>query len=97
VPNPTASAVFRAGDLTDRSTYFRNDLVRAAIPGAQTDPYTFLTNIAAAPAIAALAIAAQQQIAILFETDSTVVVDPDGVGTFFEVPIAGPLSETLNF
>ena len=32
VPNPTASAIFRAGDLTDRSTYFRNDLVRAAIP-----------------------------------------------------------------
>src|SRR5262249_15142214 len=25
VPNPTASAIFRAGDLTDRSTYFRND------------------------------------------------------------------------
>jgi hypothetical protein len=97
VPNPTASAIFRAGDLTDRSTYFRNDLVRAAIPGAQTDPHTFLTNIAAVPAIAALAIAAQQQIAIFFETDGAVVVDPDGVGTFFEVPIAGPLPETLNF
>src|SRR2546425_13138055 len=34
VPNPTASAIFRAGDLTDRSTYFRNNLVRAARPGA---------------------------------------------------------------
>src|SRR5437899_4300185 len=96
VPNPTASAIFRAGDLTDRSTYFRNDLVRA-IPGAQTDPHTFLTNIAAVPAIARAAIAAQQQIAIFFETDGAVVVDPDGVGTFFEVPIAGPLPETLNF
>ena len=30
VPNPTASAIFRAGDLVDRSTFFRNDLVRAA-------------------------------------------------------------------
>ena len=49
------------------------------------------------PAIAALAIAAQQQIAIFFETDGAVVVDPDGVGAFFEVPIAGPLPETLNF
>src|SRR3989475_129905 len=96
VPNPTASAIFRAGDLTDRSTYFRNDLVRA-IPGAQTDPHTFLTNIAAVPAIARAAIAAQQQIAIFFETDGAVVVDPDGVGAFFEVPIAGPLPETLNF
>jgi hypothetical protein len=26
VPNPTATAIFRAGELTDRSTFFRNDL-----------------------------------------------------------------------
>jgi hypothetical protein len=26
VPNPTASAIFRAGDLDDRSTFYRNDL-----------------------------------------------------------------------
>jgi dienelactone hydrolase len=97
VPNPTASAIFRAGELTDRSSYFRNDLVRAAIPGAQTNPHTFLTNIAAVPNIAALAIAAQQQIAIFFETDGAVVVDPDGAGPFFEVPIVGPLPEGPNF
>ena len=46
VPNPTASAIFRAGDLTDRSTYFRNDLVRLAIPTAPANPHTFLMNIA---------------------------------------------------
>jgi dienelactone hydrolase len=97
VPNPTASAIFRAGELTDRSSYFRNDLVRAAIPGAQTNPHTFLTNVAAVPNIAALAIAAQQQIAIFFETDGAVVVDPDGAGPFFEVPIVGPLPEGPNF
>jgi hypothetical protein len=97
VPNPTASAIFRAGELTDRSSYFRNDLVRAAIPGAQTNPHPFLTNIAAVPNIAALAIAAQQQIAIFFETDGAVVVDPDGAGPFFEVPIVGPLPEGPNF
>jgi len=97
VPNPTASAIFRAGDLTDRSSYFRNDLVRAAIPAAPANPHTFLTNIDD-PSVAALAIAAQQQIAIFFETDGTVVVDPDGAtGTFFEVPIAGPPPEALNF
>jgi dienelactone hydrolase len=96
VPNPTASAIFRAGDLTDRSTYFRNDLVLAAIPGAPTNPHTFLTNIGV-PSVAALAVAAQQQIAIFFETDGAVVVDPDGAGPFFEVPIAGPLPEELNF
>jgi len=96
VPNPTASAIFRAGDLTDRSTFFRNDLVRAARPGAPANPHTFLTNIGVA-AVADLAIAAQQQIAIFFETDGAVIVDPDGAGPFFEVPIVGPLPEGLNF
>jgi hypothetical protein len=96
VPNPTASAIFRAGDLTDRSTFFRNDLVRAARPTAPANPHTFLTNIGV-PAVADLAIAAQQQIAIFFETDGAVIVDPDGAGPFFEVPIAGPLPEGLNF
>ena len=98
VMSPTATAIFRAGDLKDRSTFFRNDLVRlAGIPGAQTNPHTFLTNIGATPPIAALAIAAQQQIAIFFESDGTVVIDPDGAGPFFEVPIAGDLPEDLGF
>ena len=92
VPNPTASAIFRAGDLVDRSSFFRNDL----IPGAPTNPHTFLTNIGV-PSVAALAIAGQMQIAIFFESDGTVIVDPDGAGPFFEVPIVGPLPETLNF
>lgn len=96
VPNPTASAIFRAGDLTDRSTYFRNDLVRQAIPGAPANPHTFLINIGV-PAVAALAVAAQQQIAIFFESDGAVVIDPDGAAPFFEVPIVGPLPEGLNF
>ena len=26
VPNPTATALIRSGDLTDRATFFRNDL-----------------------------------------------------------------------
>ncbi|PYN46889.1 MAG: hypothetical protein DME00_17435 [Candidatus Rokuibacteriota bacterium] len=95
VPNPTASAIFRAGDLTDRSTFFRNDLVRAANLLAPENPHTFLTNIGGAAAIQA--IQAQQQIAIFFETDGAVIVDPDGAGPFFEVPIKGPLPEGLNF
>ena len=96
VPNPTASAIFRAGDLPDRSTFFRNDLVRAARPAAPANPHTFLTNIANAT-VADLAIAGQMQIAIFFETDGAVIVDPDGLVPFFEVPIAGPLPEGLNF
>ena len=102
VPNPTASAVVRAADAHDRWTLFRNDLVRATLPGAQINPHTFLTNIGAAnPAVAALSIAAQHQIGTFFESDGAIVVDPDGLtGTFFEVPIGVdqiPLMEDLNF
>ena len=101
VPNPTASAIVRAADAHDRWTLFRNDLVLATLAGAQANPHTFLTNIGAAnPAVAALSIAAQHQIGFFFESDGAVVIDPDGAGPFFEVPIGLdqiPLMEDLNF
>jgi hypothetical protein len=79
---------------------FRNDLVRAARPTAPVNPHTFLTNIGNA-AVADLAIAAQHQIGVFFETDGAVVIDPDGSGgPFFEMPISQaqiPLMEDLNF
>lgn len=96
VPNPTTTNILRAGDLADVTTYFRNDLVVAAIPGAPTDPHPFLANIAN-PAVATLALAAQAQIATFFATDGALIVDPDGPGPFFETPIEGELPEELNF
>ena len=39
----------------------------------------------------------QTQIATFFATNGVTVIDPDGAGPLFEVPIAGPLPETLNF
>lgn len=97
VPNPTATAIVRAGDLADRTTYFRNDLAYAATGGAiPKNPHTFLTNIGI-PAAAPFAVAAQIQIATFFASGGTTVIDPDGTGPFFETPIALPLPETLNF
>ena len=97
VPNPTTTAILRAGDLADRATYFRNDLAFAASGGAiQKNPHTFLTNIGTV-AGAPYAVAAQTQIAMFFASNGALVIDPDGLGPFFEVPIAGPLPETLNF
>ena len=60
------------------------------------NPHTFLTNISN-PAAASYAIAAQTQIARFFASNGAEVIDPDGAGPFFEVPIAGPLPETTNF
>ena len=96
VPNPTTSAILRAGDLADRATYFRNDLAYAFNPAIGKNPHTFLTNIGN-PAGAALAVGAQQQIAIFFASNGAAVIDPDGAGPFFEVPVAGALPETPNY
>jgi hypothetical protein len=96
VPNPTASAILRAGDLADRATYFRNDLAFALNAGVGKNPHTFLTNIGNAAA-APYAVAAQMQIATFFASGGATTIDPDGAGPFFETPIAGPLPETLNF
>ena len=100
VPNPTASAIVRAGDAHDRWTLFRNDIVRATRPTAPANPHTFLTNIGN-PAVADLAIAAQIQIGTFFATDGAVMIDPDtAAGPYFEVPIGMdqiPLMEDPNF
>ena len=56
----------------------------------------FLTRIAT-PSVAAVALAAQQQIASFFASDGTAVIDPDGASALFEVPILPPLPEELNF
>jgi Bacterial virulence factor lipase N-terminal len=96
VPNPTSSALLRAGALQDRATYFRNDLAFAANAGVPKNPHTFLTNIAI-PAAAPYAVAAQSQIAAFFASNGLLTLDPDGAAPFFEVPVALPLPESLNY
>ncbi len=96
VPNPTTTAILRAGDLEGSATYFRNDLAYAASSAVAKNPHTFLTAISA-PAGQPYALMAQKQMAQFFATDGQSVIDPDGPGPFFEVPIAEPLPEELNF
>ena len=107
VPNPTGTAIIRAGELQDRVTYYRNDIAFAANPTMSKNPHTFLTNIAGTPggAIAsAIAFKAQNQIATFFSTNGALTIDPDdalpalpGFPPVFETPIIPPLPETLNF
>jgi hypothetical protein len=89
--------LIRSGDLTDRTTFFRNDLAFALGVGFGKNPHTFLTNIGGTPAVALAAIEAQSQIGVFFATDGALTIDPDGPGPLFEVPIAGPLPEDLGF
>ncbi len=113
VPNPTASAIIRAGDLADRMTYYRNDLAFATNPAIPKNPHTFMTGVLS-PVGGGIARDAQQQIAAFFASETLpgitpTVIDPDPspipnplggpplLVNVFEVPIAGPLPEILNF
>lgn len=97
VPNPTTTALIRAGDLEDRTTYFRNDIAFSLGVGFGKNPHTFLTNLGGTLPVAQVAVGAQEQIAIFFATGGAVTIDPDGPGPLFEVPIVPPLPEDLNF
>jgi hypothetical protein len=99
VPNPTTSAIIRAGSLQDRTTVFRNDLAWAADPTFPKNPHTFLTRVPGlAPAgAAAVAIAGQDQIAQFFASDGAAVVDPDAGGPLFETPLSVPPWEDLAY
>lgn len=110
VPNPTTTAIVRAGDLADRATFYRHDLafhdlVRnptgAEVPkNPHSFPYfpiSFVESPFFFPTMADVGLGAQQQVAEFFASDGMTVIDPDGPGPLFEVPIVGPLPEELNF
>ncbi|HEX8139728.1 MAG TPA: Ig-like domain-containing protein [Pyrinomonadaceae bacterium] len=97
VPNPTNTALIRAGDLADRTTMFRNDLAFPLGVGFSKNPHTFLTDLALPPAVRLVAVQAQTQIATFLASDGAVTIDPDGVGPLYETPINGPLPEDLAF
>ncbi|HEX3092263.1 MAG TPA: hypothetical protein VHW72_06555 [Candidatus Angelobacter sp.] len=98
VPNPTATALIRSGDLADRATFYRNDIAFPLGLGLN-NPHTFLTSLPKA-----IAIEPQIQIGVFFASDGALTIDPDSVGLLppsvpplFETPIAGPLPEDLGF
>ena len=97
VPNPTTSAIIRAGDIADRTTLFRNDLAVPLGVGFSTNPHTFLTNIGGTPQVAQAAVAAQTQIAVFFASGGATVIDPDGAGLLFETPMVGAPPEDLAY
>jgi hypothetical protein len=95
MPNPTTTAILRAGDLADRTTFYRHDLAPAALPD---DPHGFLTAAAGKGQLVfgAIALGAQEQIATFFGSNGTTIIRPEPAG-LLEVPIALPLPEGLNY
>lgn len=113
IPNPSTTALLRAGDLADRATFFRTDFRFAVDPTPFADPNLYphvfmsLAIQAADPNVKAIALQAQEQIASFFALDGTnhsldpfdgtQIIDPDGAGPIFEVPVVLPLPITLNY
>jgi hypothetical protein len=95
VPNPTTTALLRAGDLADRATFYRHDLAFAENPLLPRNPHAFLTRLDV-PGYRAIILGAQEQIATFFASDGATVIHPEPA-RFFETPIAGTLPEGLNF
>jgi hypothetical protein len=93
--NPNTTAILRAGDLADRTLYYRHDLARAERPSLPMNAHMFMVSIAVV-AFRDIALAAQTQIAIFFASDGETIIHPEPA-RFFEVPIQGPLPEDLNY
>ena len=96
VPNPTTSAIIRAGGLASQTTLYRHDLAVQGNPALPRNPHSFLAGVAN-PALAPAALGAQAQIATFFASDGATVADPDGAGPLFETPMVGPPPEDLAF
>jgi hypothetical protein len=94
-PNLLTSAILRAGDLADRATFIRNDLAYAENHAVPKDPHLLIRNITL-PSVAPIARGIQEQIGVFFASDGALMIHPEP-SRFFEVPIAGPLPEGLNF
>jgi hypothetical protein len=93
-PNPNATAILRAGDLGDRTTFYRHDVAFAENPLLPRNPHGFMisTDIAA---FRPISLAAQEQIAVFLATDGEMIKQPEP-SRYFEVPIL-ELPEGLNF
>jgi hypothetical protein len=96
IPNPTETALVRAGDLADRVTFYRHDLAFAEDPTLDRNPHQFLIRVVGNPGERRIALGYQSQIAAFFASDGTVVIHPEP-SRFFETPIAEPLPEDLNY
>src|SRR5262249_18940017 len=92
IPNPTETALLRAGDLADRATFYRHDLAFAEDPTLDRNPHQFLIRVVDNPGERRIALGYQSQIAAFFASDGEVIIHPEP-SRFFETPIVGSLPE----
>jgi hypothetical protein len=90
VPNPTSYTLLTAGGLFGRDSLYRNDLT----PQHAANPHSFLFDLR----FTAGALPGQRQLAEFLAGGGRTVIDPDGAGAVWEVPIRHPaVLLNLNF
>src|SRR5207244_11978799 len=89
------TAIVRAGDLADRTTFFRNDLAYLEDPAVPKDPHGFLNRFASPGITGEIARGGQIQAAVFLASDGINIIWPEP-SRFFEVPIVPPLPEDLT-
>jgi hypothetical protein len=96
--NPGTSLLLRAGNLADRTIYFRTDLAVLQDSAFPKEPHAFLVRgmLSPDPFTKAVALNAQDWIALFLQSDGAAIAPPMPTD-LFEMPIMGPLPETLNY
>jgi hypothetical protein len=95
-PNPRTTEIIRAGDLADRTTYFRNDLAFEEDPGrVPKNVHLWTINFTIAGITGEISRGGQEQIATFFQSDGVTLNTPTPL-RFFETPIVA-LPETYNY
>jgi hypothetical protein len=97
--NPGTTVLLRAGNLVDRAVYYRHDLAYPLDPSMPTNPHTFAGSVLSPSRLyQSIGRGAQDLIDAFLASDGTVIsqIDPE-VAYLFEIPIASPLPEELNF
>ncbi len=94
-PPPVTMAIVRAGDLADRTIYYRHDLAHADNSAVGKNPHGLIirTDILG---LRPIALAFQEQVATFFESDGATIIQPEPA-RYFEVPIVLPLPVALEF
>jgi hypothetical protein len=97
--NPGTTSLIRAGNLADRTLYYRHDLAFAQDPSPTMpkNPHLFAGSPTHPNALfRSISRGVQDQIGVFLASGGALVIHPEPA-RFFEVPLVEPLPEDLNY
>jgi hypothetical protein len=96
-PNPSTTAILRAGELADRALYYRHDLYYSVFPSTLTkNPHQFAVSPGDA-LLGPISLGVLAMVGEFFLSDGGGPVTVPEPSQFFEFPIPLPLPEDLNY